>query len=154
LLTTEIPDIYGTGFVGGSGDDLYSGSGAHYLGGSGGGSGHIGTSGDGSDGDDEDFYPPKPSGNQGNRNNYKPTQVEGSGDHHHHNHNNHGKGRNKPTFVPDRGDPVYSVGRVTSSPPPSKRPRKPANGGLAPSVSWWCLSLVLVIVKSVQIITS
>lgn len=153
-VKTEIPDIYGTGYDLGSGDDLYSGSGDHHFEGSGAGSGHhIGSSGDGSIGDDEDFNP-KPTHNRGhgNMDNFRPPQTVGSGDDHPNRYNPpYTGGVNPPVNKPGGQDPTYNVRKFTPRPPPSKGSEE-RSAGVSPSVSWWCLSIVLIFLKSVQIV--
>ncbi|XP_022336642.2 glypican-6-like [Crassostrea virginica] len=151
-VKTEIPDnrgLYGSGFAG-SGDGSGSGDDSTDVYGEG-GSGHIGNSGDGSDGDDEDLT-----------NRYRPTDIdlkpdfEGSG-HTVHNNNNININNNNPNvnLMPDNDEPKYVNvnlnGKVTHRTPPSSQPRD-HNAGIAPSSSWWCLSVVLIFIKTLQII--
>lgn len=145
----EIPDIYGTGIVGGSGDDLYgSGSGSHAIDGSGmEGSGFQEKSGDGSDGDDEDFN--KPHRPTHGHTIMPPTiELEGSG-------NVNINNQNRPPIVTDpKNDPKYynidgNKGRFTTK-PPTRRTNDRQNAGVASSPSWWCLSVVLIFIKTLQ----
>lgn len=148
----EIPDIYGTGIVGGSGDDLYgSGSGSHAIDGSGNeGSGFMEKSGDGSDGDDEDFNKPHRPTYEHGHTVVLPTN-EGSG-------NDNNDNQNKPPHIVtdhnnDPNDPKYNIdsnkGRFTTRPPP-QRTNDRQNTGVASSPSWWCLSVVLIFIKTLQ----
>lgn len=142
-VKTEIPDIYGTGIVGGSGDDLYgSGSGSYNIDGSGmEGSGFFEKSGDGSDGDDEDFnkpHRPMPTS--------MPPSREGSG--------NGINNEDIPNIVTDHNtEPKYNIndnnGRYPTRPPPTRRTNN-QNAGVTSSPSWWCLSYVLIFMKTLQ----
>lgn len=149
-VKTEIPDIYGKGMVGGSGDDFYgSGSGSHAIEGSGmEGSGFMEKSGDGSDGDDEDFNKPhRPTHEQWPTSKPPSVDVEGSG-----RDINDENNQNNPHLRDPKNDPKYNIGgdrgRFTTKPPQRTNDRE--NAGVSSSPSWWCLSVVLIFIKTLQ----